>query len=670
MKKILYLLILTSIFVTYFSSDNISYAVQFDPRDTRIDLPVISIPNNAVTPRLSSDESGHVYAVWSDNRGGPSKIYINTKFVESGWSPRAVPITTGFPKATNAVQDGNATSPQVCSDKSGRVYVVWVDDRAVLSGTGKKDIYFRYSKNFGTTWNAPDEFTDYRIDSDNPAPGDSINPQIACDENGNVFIAWEDDRNLAGIFEIYFRSLQVQFSDPTDFIVPYQFPELRLNTGVEGGIYSATTPVITTNKKGVVYAAWKDSRNVPEEDVFPGIYFNISLNNGVTWKANATRIDSAPIGFYETAPPAMSNDDSGNVYIAWADTAGRAIRGDPYAGDGTYDVYFNVSHNNGATWGEDDRRINTILQEGANTGVLDTGAKDVSIASNNKGVVIVVWADNTFIISETSGKKPNFHIYSNHSENFGNTFIDFIDNVRINARKSGTESSAIRPIVKITNSGSVFVSWIDNIQTTFDIYLNFSTEKGRIRTWQDPYFWLDDAEPFGDSLNHAMTIDESGNVNIAWEDNRTTLTPDTSNIYFISGFLDLAQLLLKGQRLGEACFIATAAYGSPFERHVVLLRGFRDEYLLTNRFGRWFVETYYKLSPPAAQFIEGHPHLKPVVRVALLPFVGVAVMALKTTLLQKLLMAVSMTIVLFIAWRKLKRRSRNKFGMTGVGASG
>src|SRR3972149_3726619 len=330
---------------------NTAHAVIFDPTDTRIDLPVLATPNNAVAPHMSSGENGHVYVVWSDNRDGPYKVYINTKFGDSGWAPRSVPINTGFPKTQGMVEDGNATLPQVCSDSSGHVYVVWVDDRAVKAGTGKKDIYFRYSKDYGITWNAPDSFTDYRIDSDNPAAGDSINPEIACDETGNVYIVWEDDRVRRGFFDIYFRSLNVQFSKPTDFITPYQFPEQRINTGYTAGFFSATNPVISTDKKGTVYVAWRDDREIPADKVYHGIYFNSSNNHGQSWKENALRVDTAPVGFYTTGPPAMSNDMNGSVYIAWTDTAGRATRGTEYAGDGTNDVYFNVSRNYGLTWG-------------------------------------------------------------------------------------------------------------------------------------------------------------------------------------------------------------------------------------------------------------------------------------------------------------------------------
>lgn len=647
MKKLSYKFLLSIILINLIVLINAANAVQFDARDTRIDLPVITTPNDAVTPHISSDENGHAYVVWSDNRIGPKKIYINTKFGDAGWSRNSVPVNTGFPKSLNTPEDGDATSPRVCSDNSGHVYVVWVDDRAVKAGTGLKDIYFRYSKDYGITWNAPDQFTDYRIDSDNPAMGDSINPKIACDENGNVYIAWEDDRNNPGIYEVYFRSLNVQFSRPTDFIIPYQTPEVRLNTGVAAGAYSAINPVITTNKKGVVYAAWKDNRSVPEEDTFNGIYFNVSMNNGSTWKAKSIQVDTAPVGFTQTGPPAMSNDDAGNVYIAWTDTAGRAVRGDPYSGDGTYDVYFNSSRDNGNTWGIEDKRINTISTEGIEQGVLDTGAKDVSIASNNRGVVCVVWADNTFT-TQSGGKKPNFHIYSNHSENFGQTFLDFAENVQINARTTNVESTAVRPIVRVSNSGAVFVAWMDNLRNTNDIYFNYSIQRGKAGSWQTPFLWLDNSEPFGNSFNHVMTMDQSGNIYIAWQDDRASLTKDTSNIYFIGGFLDIALLLLQGQKLGEACFIATAAYGSPFEGHVILLREFRDRFLLTNSPGTWFVSAYYKLSPPAAKFIARHPYLRAVTRITLLPFIGFAILAMKTTFLQKMIIFASIALLVLL----------------------
>lgn len=75
------------------------------------------------------------------------------------------------------------------------------------------------------------------------------------------------------------------------------------------------------------------------------------------------------------------------------------------------------------------------------------------------------------------------------------------------------------------------------------------------------------------------------------------------------------------------CFIATASYGHD-SGEVGLLCKFRDECLLTNPLGTAFVNTYYKLSPPIADFIRESEPLKAAVRVALKPLVAIATNAL------------------------------------------
>ena len=615
-----------------------AYAVDFDARDTRVDLPVLSTPNNAVNPKMSADQNGHVYVAWSDNRGGSPSIYTNTFFSETGWQPKAVPLTTGFPR-TQGAEIGDATSPDVCSDNSGHVYVVWVDDRAVKAASGKLDIYFRYSKDYGLSWYP--EFTDERIDSDNPAVGNSINPRIACDENGNVYAVWNDDRNRSGVYEVYFRSLHVEFSKPTDFITYYQTPELRLNTGVSAGTFAAIEPVISTDKGGYIYVAWQDSRSIPdpEEEVFPGIYFNVSSDHGTKWGSKAIRIDRAPIGgFLFFSPPVISSDSSGHVYAAWLDNAGRAARGEEFASDGTSDVYFNRSLDFGANWDERDQRIDTPK--------IKAQVVDVAIANNTKGVIGIVWTDNR---GANKLIDPNDNIYFNHSMDFGRSFLDTKGNIRLDTGIPAGDTSASSPLIQVDNLGDMFVAWLDNRSGTSDIFFNFSIGKGKADSWQDPDIRLDYPVPSGDSINPVMSIDNEGHVYLLWQDSRNVLAKDQYNIFFIGGFLDLQSLLVAGQRLGEACFIATAAYGSPFEPHVEVLREFRNQYLLTNRGGRWFVSTYYRLSPPAAHFIADHGYLRLIVRVALLPSVGTAWFFVHATPLQKLVIGISVVFAISLA---------------------
>ncbi|MBN1345279.1 MAG: HYR domain-containing protein [Phycisphaerae bacterium] len=69
------------------------------------------------------------------------------------------------------------------------------------------------------------------------------------------------------------------------------------------------------------------------------------------------------------------------------------------------------------------------------------------------------------------------------------------------------------------------------------------------------------------------------------------------------------------------CFIATAAYGSPMAPDVLVLRDFRDRYLLTNAPGRWLASAYYRCSPPVARVIAGNDSFRLSVRCLLAPIV-------------------------------------------------
>lgn len=95
---------------------------------------------------------------------------------------------------------------------------------------------------------------------------------------------------------------------------------------------------------------------------------------------------------------------------------------------------------------------------------------------------------------------------------------------------------------------------------------------------------------------------------------------------------DYSNILCFGSDCVEGdggCFIATAAFGSKFEKQVKLLRRFRDIYLIPHTIGRVFVRAYYRYSPPIADFIAKHDSLRTVVRVSLLPVVGACWVALK-----------------------------------------
>ena len=106
----------------------------------------------------------------------------------------------------------------------------------------------------------------------------------------------------------------------------------------------------------------------------------------------------------------------------------------------------------------------------------------------------------------------------------------------------------------------------------------------------------------------------------------------------------------------SGCFIATAAFGSPLERHVVLLKEFRDVVLLPTKLGKKFVSAYYRISPPAADFISRHDQLKPLVRIALYPLIGLAALFLTLSPATLALIAAGGGAAALLTARAIRRR--------------
>ncbi len=144
------------------------------------------------------------------------------------------------------------------------------------------------------------------------------------------------------------------------------------------------------------------------------------------------------------------------------------------------------------------------------------------------------------------------------------------------------------------------------------------------------------------------------NMQVTWATNVVGINPNANPVFYWSGSDGLAtttqqpvityntqgfknatvritsgndSLIITCQALiassTSRCFIATAAYGTPEEPEVMVLRHFRDETLLKSKAGQAFVDGYYEISPPIADYIRDKESLRAVVRVSLAPVIYV-----------------------------------------------
>lgn len=122
---------------------------------------------------------------------------------------------------------------------------------------------------------------------------------------------------------------------------------------------------------------------------------------------------------------------------------------------------------------------------------------------------------------------------------------------------------------------------------------------------------------------------------------------------------------------GGGCFIATAAFGSPQEHHVDVLRQFRDRYLQTNGIGRSLVRIYYHFSPKYASIISGNERLKTIVRFLLMPLFLFAALSLKfgppVWLFALVLSAGMVVLLIHFRWRRKQTKAAFLIGLLVAG---
>ena len=236
----------------------------------------------------------------------------------------------------------------------------------------------------------------------------------------------------------------------------------------------------------------------------------------------------------------------------------------------------------------------------------------------------------------------------------GNTTTQITNNNTDEERPSNYNGT----VAWVASDGSDFEIYYWNGTTTTQVTNNGTNDdypslyNGTI-AWQasdgndiEIYYWD------GTSIS-AVTNNSSDDTNPSLYNGRIAFVNNSEIYYAVPGSADDDTIEVT---VNAGCFIATAAYGSGMESEVNVLRDFRNRFLLSNAFGRNLIFFYNKHSPKVAKFITKHDILRTMVRMGLLPFIGVCWIALRIGFVYTIMLfLVAFCVILFGARRFIRR---------------
>ncbi|MCK5560045.1 MAG: hypothetical protein KAJ51_05605, partial [Thermoplasmata archaeon] len=261
-------------------------------------------------------EGGKIYVVWEDETpyqgcGGDDDIFFRY-FDGDQWSDIQVISEPVFGEDEN---DAGSYNPDIAVE-NGKIYVVWHDMNDTYGVAGDRDIFFKCNLT-GTNWEPVQVISEPTLSGNAVNTGQSYNPSIAV-ENGNIYIAWDDDTDYdnSGIdWDVFYRCNRSAPGWEDIQVISEPVPGDLLNDGA-----SEYADIAVEN--GKIYVVWEDSNDTYLANIDDDIFFKCNLT-GSNWETVQVISEPQPITDQNDL---ASNDpviavENGNIYVAWQDTS-------------------------------------------------------------------------------------------------------------------------------------------------------------------------------------------------------------------------------------------------------------------------------------------------------------------------------------------------------------
>ncbi len=245
------------------------------------------------------------------------------------------------------------------------------------------------------------------------ASGQQRNPVVAMEDNGNFVVVWEDDADDNGFYQILARGFNANGTE--------RFSDIVVNTVSEG---QQRNPDIAMEDNGKFVVVWEDDA---DDNGFSQILAR-GFNADGTERFSDILVNTVADG--EQRNPSIAMEDNGKFVVAWEDDAD---------GNEFYQILARGFNASGT------ERFSDIL---VNT-VADGEQLEPDIAMEDNGNFVVVWEDD----QDGNG------IYQILARGFNANGTERFSDITVNTIADGQQS---KPSVAMRSNGSFVVTWEDD----------------------------------------------------------------------------------------------------------------------------------------------------------------------------------------------------------------
>lgn len=226
-------------------------------------------------PELAVGDDGNVYVAFGGGGGAYDTqgiFFLRSDDYGLNWNWFSMLSTPGL----------GAYIPDIAVNNYGEVAVVWFE----FIRERRSDIFFTRSGNYGASWSTPENI------SDNIGHSDSAT--VAVDGEGNIYVAWKDNR--PGDWDVFFRrglNYGTQWDDTMN---------------LSNDAVASVRPVMACDIYGQVFISWFDLGALER-----GIYYTRSWELGIQWAGIELVTHSSAL----SSDPAIAMDEFSNANIVW-----------------------------------------------------------------------------------------------------------------------------------------------------------------------------------------------------------------------------------------------------------------------------------------------------------------------------------------------------------------